>query len=137
MSISRRAGFVRSAQISSEAGLAGLEVPQQVGERQPGVDDVLDDEDVPALDRHVEVLEDADDARGVDARAVARDGHEVDLARDVDPAHEVGHEEDGALEDADEQEVAAAVVVADLGAELGDPPLEGVLVDEDLRDGGR
>ena len=54
------------------------------------------------------------------ADAVARDGHEVDLARDVDRAHEVGDEEDGALEDADEQEVALAVVRRDLGAELGD-----------------
>ena len=39
-------------------------------------------------------------------------------------AHQVGHEEDRALEDADEQEVAATVVVRDLGAELGDPPVQ-------------
>ena len=33
----------------------------------------------------------------------ARDGHEVDLTRDGERAHEIGHEEDRALEDADEQ----------------------------------
>ena len=38
--------------------------------------------------------------------------------------HEVGHEEDGALEDSDEQEVAAAVVLPDLGAQLGDAALQ-------------
>ena len=38
------------------------------------------------------------------------DGHEVDLARDRDLAHEVGQEEHGALEHADEQQVAVGVV---------------------------
>ena len=49
----------------------------------------------------------------------------------------VGHEEHRSLEHADEQEVAAAVVVADLRPELGDPALERVLVDEDLGNRGR
>src|SRR5262245_53636343 len=96
------AGRLRQEGADLERGrLARLEVPQQVGEREPRVDDVFDDEDVPSLDRDVEVLEDAHDARRVDARAVARDGHEVDLARHLDPPHEVGHEEDGALENGD------------------------------------
>src|SRR3990172_1624063 len=116
--------------------LARLERAQEVREREARVDDILDDEDVPSLDRDVEVLENAHDARGVDPGAVARHGHEVDLAGDVDRAHEVGHEEDGALEHADEEEVAAAVVPADLGAELGDPRLERRLVDQDLFDRG-
>src|ERR1700756_868761 len=36
-----------------------LEVADEVREREPGVDDVLDDEDMPALDVDVEVLENA------------------------------------------------------------------------------
>ena len=43
--------------------VAGPEVAQQVLQRQAGVDDVLDDQDVAALDRGVEVLEDPHDAR--------------------------------------------------------------------------
>ena len=39
----------------------------------------------------------------------------------VDLAHEVGQEEDGALEDADEQQVAVGVVAGDLLAERRDP----------------
>src|SRR5262245_28123291 len=77
------------------------EVAHQVRERKPGVDDVLDDEDVAVLERDVEVLENADDARRVTRRSVAGDGHEVDLARNSQLAHQVGHEEDRALEDAD------------------------------------
>src|SRR5690349_9927821 len=42
-----------------------LEVPEQVVKGEAGVDDVLDDQDLPPGDRRVEVLEDADDARGV------------------------------------------------------------------------
>src|SRR5919197_3771303 len=113
-------------------GLTRLEVAEQVRERQPRVDDVLDDEHVAVLDVDVEVLEDADDARGVGRCAVARDGHEVDLAGHGQVAHQVGHEEDGALQHADQQQVAAAVVGGDLLAELGNARGEPLLVDQDL-----
>ena len=47
-------------------------------------------------------------------------------------AHEIGHEEDRAFQDADEEQVSAAVVLGDRGAELADAALERVLVDEDF-----
>ena len=51
-------------------------------------------------------------------------------------AHEVGHEEDGALEDADEQQVAAGVVGRDLRRRArAMRALQRVLVDEHLGDG--
>ena len=56
---------------------------------------------------------------------------------DVELAHEVGEEEDGALEDADEQQLLALVVARDLLAQLADPPLEVVGLDEDLADSVR
>src|SRR6266568_2228812 len=104
--------------------LTRLEVPDQVRERQARVDDVLDDEHVAALDVDVEILEDAHDTRAVGGRAVARDGHEVDLARDGQVPHQVGHEEDGALEHADEQRVATVVESGDLLTQLRDPRLQ-------------
>ncbi len=82
----------------------------------------------------VEVLHDPDHARGVRLRAVARDRHEVDLARNGELAHEVGDEEDGALQDADHEEVAALVVAADLRTELGHARRKIVLGDEGLAD---
>ena len=42
----------------------------------------------------------------------------------VEVAHQVGDEQDRALEHADHDQVAALVVAADLGAELGDAPLQ-------------
>jgi hypothetical protein len=47
-------------------------------------------------------------------------------------AHEIGHEEDGALEDADQQEILAGVVGRDLGSKLGDAFPQRVLLDQDL-----
>jgi hypothetical protein len=49
--------------------------------------------------------------------------------------HQVRHEEDGAFEDADQEEVAVLVVGRDLLAERGDPALQRGLVDQDVDDG--
>src|SRR4051795_5534380 len=116
--------------------LARAEVAQQVLQGQPRVDDVLDDQHVASRDRAVEVLEDPHHARGIGLRAVGGDRHEVDLAWDVDVAHEVGQEEDRALEDAHQQQVALGVVGRDLPVDLADLRLEVVGLDEDLADLG-
>ena len=50
-------------------------------------------------------------------------------------AHEVGEEEDRALEDADQEQVLARVVARDLLAHLAHPVLELVGLHEDLADG--
>ena len=84
---------------------AGREVAQQPGQRQPGVDDVLDDQHVAVVDVLVEVLEDAHHARGRRRRPVGADGHELQLGRERDRPGEVGDEEDRALEHRDEQQV--------------------------------
>ena len=116
--------------------IARLQVAHQVLQGEAGVDDVLDDQHVAVFDRRIEVLEDAHHARGVGLRAVAGDRHEVDLAGDVDAAHQVGEKEDRALEHADHEEVTPGVLLADLAAELGDPPLQVLAGDEGLADPG-
>jgi hypothetical protein len=83
-------------------------------------------------DRRLEVLEDAHDAGGLGLRPVGGDGHEVDLARHVQAAHEVREEEDRALEHAHEHEFATGVVGGDLLAEGAHAVGELVLLDEDL-----
>jgi len=87
----------------------------------PRVDDVLDDDDVLALDRPAQILGDlhhAGRARGI---AVRGDADEVHHDRGGDVADQVGHEQHGALEDADHDHVGPARVVGgDLRAELGD-----------------
>src|SRR3954453_19485921 len=116
--------------------VARAEVAHEVLQREARVDDVLDDQDVAALDRRVEVLEDPHDAARGGRRAVRRDGHEVALPRDRDAAPQVREEELRALEDADEQQVAVAVLGAHRVPERPHALLELVGLDEDLADGG-
>ena len=85
-------------------------------------------------ERRVEVLEDAHDARGLRRGAVGRDGHEVDLAADVEVAHQVGQEQEGALQDPDQQQVLALVVAGDVLRHRPDAVLQVVRLDEDLAD---
>src|SRR3954465_14476449 len=60
-------------------------------------------------------------AAGGGEGAVGGDRHEVDRARHVQVAHQVGQEEDGALQHPHEEQLTALVVGADLRAELSDP----------------
>jgi hypothetical protein len=67
-------------------GGAQLERAAEVVERQAGVDDVLDQQDVAVGDLRVEILEqpDARVAAGVGVRAVARELDEVERVQDRD-----------------------------------------------------
>src|SRR5437763_7449326 len=57
------AGRLRQERADLQRGrVARLEHPHQVRQRQAGIDDVLDDQHVAALDVDVEILEDPDDA---------------------------------------------------------------------------
>ena len=99
---------------------------------QPGIDDVLDDEDVAADDRRVEVLQQPDRA-GTPA-GVGGKLEEVDAVRDRQGTGEVGEEDGARLERCDEQRLAARVGAGQLGAELGDPAPDLVTGQVDLPD---
>ena len=49
-------------------------------------------------------------------------------------AHQVGHEDQRALEDADHDQIAIGVVGADLGAELGHAAVQPLRIDQGLAD---
>src|SRR5256886_6489060 len=103
---------------------ARREVLPQVGQREAGVDDVLDDQDVAAGEVDLEVLLDANDAAGAGGGPVGRHSHEVELDGQVDGSGEVAHEYERALEHPYEQRRMVGVVGGDLLAELGDALLE-------------
>jgi hypothetical protein len=92
----------------------------EVVERQTGVDDVLDDDDVAAGDLRVEVLEqpDAGVAALVGAGCVARELEEVEPVWNAERAREVGEEDEARFQRRDEQRLAADVVAAEFAAEL-------------------
>jgi hypothetical protein len=74
-------------------------------------------------------------AAGVGA-VVARELDEVDLVEDRDRTGEVGEKDEARLEQRDEQQLAAGVVLRDLGPQLGDTGPELLRRQEDLTDAG-
>jgi len=100
------------------------ELPEVV-ERQAGVDDVLDDHHVTALDGAVQVLQEANPLvaawRGA---SVAGELDEIDFVRRTDRAREVGEEEERAFQRRDEDGIETRVVRRDLRAQLRDAPLD-------------
>src|SRR5213079_1625951 len=91
---------------------AVAKLAQDIVEGEAGVDDVLDQEHVPALDRVVDVADDADSIlRLRPGKAVQVEV--VDYERHVDLPRQVGEEEGDALQHADQDERLAAVVARD------------------------
>ena len=125
-------GTVEERHRREARGAPQRERARQEVQGQAGVDDVLDDEDVAADDRRVEVLQQPDGA-GAPAR-VGGELEEVDAVRDRQGAGEVGEEDGARLERRDEQRLAARVGVGQLGAELGDAAPDLVAGQVDLPD---
>jgi hypothetical protein len=106
----------------------------EVVERQPGVDHVLDDEDVPARQLGIEVLEQPDPrvAAGVGAGRIAGELQEVEAVRDSQRPREIGREDEARLERSDEQRLEPFVVAGDLTAQLADARLQLLVREVDL-----
>src|SRR6266536_2715656 len=103
-------------------GRPALQVFHQPGQGEPGVDDVLDHDHMPAGDVPVQVLEDAHHAGRGGPLSVRGHRHELQLDRAALAPHragEVGHEHDRALEHAHQQHrLDRAVVSGDLLGEV-------------------
>jgi len=125
-------GTVEERHRREAGGAPERERARQEVQGQAGVDDVLDDEDVAADDRRVEVLQQPDRA-GTPA-GVGSELEEVDAVRDRQGAGEVGEEDGARLERRDEQRLAARVGTGQLGAQLGDPAPDLVTGQVDLPD---
>src|SRR6266849_998744 len=82
----------------------------EIAEGEAGVEDVFDDDDVLAFDGVVDVFDELDGSGGDAGAAVTGDGDEVEGVVDADGAGEVGEEDGGAFEDADEDDGLAVVV---------------------------
>ncbi len=100
-------------------GIARAQNVLQVRERQPGVDDVLDDDDVAAVERGVEVLQHPHFARCRGSLGVAGHGHEVQRHVAGHVADEVRQEHKGTFEHGDHMQIAGEVA-PDLERHFGD-----------------
>ncbi len=110
-------GLVEAGGDFERRGLVLQHQAAEVAEGQAGVEDVFDEDDVLAFDGVVDVLDELDGAGGDAGAAVAGDGDEVEGVVDRDGAGEVGEEDGGAFEDADQHDGLAGVVGGDLLAD--------------------
>jgi hypothetical protein len=99
--------------------------------RQAGVDHGVDEQEVAPRDLRVEILQEPD---SLVALAVAGDLDEVEGMQRPRRAGEVADERNARLERADQQWLAAGVVLGDRDADLADAALNLTLFEKDLAD---
>jgi hypothetical protein len=99
--------------------------------RQAGVDDGIDEQDVAVDDLRVEILEEPDPLVTL---AVPGDLDEVERVQGVRRERQVADERNTRLQRADQQRLAAGVLLGDRRADLADAAPDLVLVEEDLAD---
>jgi hypothetical protein len=94
---------VEEGRRGERAGTPEAQRPDQIVQREAGVDDVVDEQDVAPDDVAVEILEQADAALAARiGAAVAGELDEVDPVDDRGGPREVGEEDEARLERADE-----------------------------------
>jgi hypothetical protein len=111
-------GFVETGGDFQRRGLVLEHEAAQVAEREAGVENVFDQDDVFAFDRVIDILDELDGSGRDAGAAVAGDSDEVEGVVDLDGAGEVSEEDGGALENADENDGLVFIVSGDLCADL-------------------
>src|SRR6266496_5994520 len=114
------------------AGLALPDVFQEEVQGDPGVDDVVEDQDVAPLVGHGGGVDDLGAGRPPLLLPLRADPHEVDREGGGDLADQVGHEDEAAFHETDHGELAVRVGLPDLGAELAQPSGDLLFGEEDL-----
>src|SRR5205823_1573305 len=107
----------------------------QVVQRLPGVEDVVEDDDVATADVGQEARLDVELARPRNGAAVTGRLDEAEAQVQVEVADQVGQEHQGAGEHADDGDRAVAVVRRDLPGQFGDALLDPLGGDEDVHGG--
>ncbi len=112
-------GAVEERHRSEARGIPQAECSAEEVQREPCVDDVLDEENMPAFECRVGVLEEAHAA--VLPIGVRGELDDIERVGDRERPREVGEEDDTRLERRDENRVEICIRPSDLRAELGHP----------------
>ena len=123
-------GLIEQRCDADGARLAVLEIFREIAERDAGVENVFDDDDITVFNVLAEILVDLHRARGGGAVAVGRNGHKVHAAVDRHFAEQVRHENEAALQNADEQRLFPGVIAGDLRAQLADARMDLLLTEQ-------
>ena len=119
--------------LSQLAGLSAFcaETDADCVECAPAIEDVIEEENMAAIDvRHRELME-GDDATAFGGIVVAGDAQTIELQRERNAPEQIGHENQRTVQDGDDGEIFAAIIFGDLTGELIEPREDGLLVKED------
>jgi len=117
------------SQLGHHVDLASEKEIAEIREREPAVDDVLDDHDVTVGDVDIEIFDQTHGAGRSRRRAVARHRDDVVLDWYWDRACEVGEEDECAFQHTDEKQPLARVLAGQLLAEFVDAFTNGLLAE--------
>lgn len=129
-------GFIKEGNRLNGSWLARIEEVGQVLERQTGIDDVFDDDDMAIGNVFVEVFNDSDDTGRFRTVRVAGHGDKVHKNSRRHLSAEVGVEEGRAFQDADKERVFSGVVGRELIGEFLNACRNLFLCEEDAADVG-
>ena len=107
-------GLVEQGDDRHGARALGHEVGLQEGEGIAGVENILDDDDVAVGDVALQVAGDLHDAGGLRPVLIGGQTDELQLALQLRRAHEVGHKDEAAVQNADEQGILPGEAVIEL-----------------------
>jgi len=113
-------GLVKQRGNAQGFGVLLHEELAQIGEREAGVEDVFDDQDILAFDGLVVILDELDGAGGALSLAIAGGGDKVERRVDLHGSSEIRQKRRSAFEYADHNELFAIEVLRNLGAHFGD-----------------
>ena len=114
-------------------GFALLEDAQQVRQGDAGVENVFNHDYVEAFDAAIEIFQQADLAGTFFIFSVAGDGDEIYRSFQIDFADQVGEEDAGTFQDADQVDALAAEIARDLVGYFADAFLDGGAADQDFQ----
>ena len=116
------ARLAQQAGRAKRPGVARAEDILEIAERQARIDDVLDDNDVSALEGRVEIFEKTDLAGAFCRRSVAGDGDEIECDRARrDRSGQIGQKHESALQHGDKMKrLLVRVVRIDARGHFGD-----------------
>lgn len=115
---------------------AGLQVLDEIAEREARVQNILGNDHVATLDVGVQILQDAHHPRVLHAAAVGRHRHEVHFQRHVDGADEIAGVHGRSAQHAYHDDALGPgqfpIITRDRGAEVGNPLGNVLLGEQDL-----
>ena len=127
-------GLVQQRHDGDAGGPLGEEVVLQKGQGVAGVQDVLHDDEIPAGDVLLDIVGDLHPAGGAGGVAVGADGDELQVALQGAGADQIGHKDEAALQDPQEEGLLPLEPLRELRAHLRHPAGDVLLGKQYLQD---